>query len=90
MAGKSRKSLKSEKQRHSRNVQASDARKRQKGLERIAVWVPSTEAGRFKQAAKRAVERHLGGEVPGCVVEIPKPWRDPKPQDDGRQGSLGL
>ena len=90
MAEKSRRALKSDKQRHSRNVKASDARKRQKGLERIAVWVPSKEAGRFKLAAKRAVERHLNGEVPGCVVEIPKPWRDPKPHDDRRQGSLGL
>ena len=90
MAGKSRKSLKSDKQRHSRNVKASDARKRQQGLERIAVWVPSKEAARFKQAAKRAVNRHLNGEVPACSVEIPKPWRDPKPQDDRRQGSLGL
>ena len=90
MAGKSRKSLKSDKQRHSRNVKASNARKQDKGLERIAVWVPSKEAAWFKQAAKRAVDRHLNGEVPACSVEITKPWRDPKPRDDRRQGSLGL
>ena len=60
-------------------MKASEARKREKGLERIAIWVPSKEVERFKQAAKRAVDRHLNGEVPACIVEIPKPWRNPKP-----------
>lgn len=83
-------SLKSDKQRHLRKVKADDGRKREKGLKRIAIWVPSTEAERFKQAARRAVDRHLNGDVPACIVEIPKPWRDPKPRDDSRQGSLGL
>ncbi|MCC5993872.1 MAG: hypothetical protein JJT99_15270 [Rhodobacteraceae bacterium] len=85
MTGKSRKA---DMQRHSRNVKASDARKQEKGLVRIAVWVPQDDADRFKQAAKLAVDRHLTGEPEVCAVEIPKPWRDPKPRYDGRQGAL--
>lgn len=87
MAGKS---LKAERQRHSRNVQASDARKQDKGLVRIAVWVPQDEAEGFKRAAKLAVDRHLMGRAPVRAVEIPKPWRDPRPRDDGRQGAFPL
>lgn len=87
MAGKS---LKAERQRHLRNVKASDARKQGKGLVRIAVWVPQSEAEGFKRAAKLAVDRHLTGRSPVRAVEIPKPWRDPKPRDDGRQGAFAL
>lgn len=87
MAGKS---LKAERQRHLRNVRASDARKQDKGLVRIAVWVPQDEADGFKRAAKLAVDRHLTGRTPVRAMEIPKPWRDPKPRDDGRQGGLRL
>lgn len=85
MTGKSRKA---DRQRHSRNVKASDARKQEKGLVRIAVWVPQDDADRFKQAAKLAVDRHLNGHAPACMVQIPKPWRDPKPRDDNRQWAL--
>jgi len=46
-AGKSKKALKSDRQRHLRNVKASEARKREKGLERIAIWVPSKEVERL-------------------------------------------
>jgi len=90
MAGKSRKALKHDRQRHSRNVKTSDGRKQDKGLVRIAIWVPRDEAERFKQTARLAVDRHLTGEPEVCAVEIPKPWRDPKPRYDGRQGAFPL
>ncbi|WP_168800327.1 hypothetical protein [Roseinatronobacter bogoriensis] len=90
MAGKSGKALKGDRQRHLRNVKASDARKQDKGLLRIAIWVPCDEADQFKKAAKLAVDRHLMGWARVCKVEIPKPWRDPKPKDDRRQLELRM
>jgi hypothetical protein len=80
---------KAARERHSKNVQASDARKREMGLGRIAVWVPQSQSDSFKRAAKIAVERHLGtatAETP--PLDIPKPWRNPKPQHDRRQARL--
>jgi hypothetical protein len=80
---------KAARERHSKNVKASDARKREMGLARIAVWVPRNQSDSFKRAAKIAVERHLGtaaAETP--PLDIPKPWRDPKPQHDRRQARL--
>lgn len=90
MARKSRKMLKHDRQRHLRTVQASDARKQNKGLVRIAVWVPRDEMERFKRATKLAVERQLVGEPEVCAMEIPKPWRAPKPRHDSRQAAFTL
>jgi hypothetical protein len=82
---------KAAKQRHSKNVQASDARKREMGLIRIAIWVPLDQAEAFKRDAKRAVDQYLN---PVSTERdqrlIPKPWRDPKPQHDRRQTQLPL
>lgn len=82
---------KAEKQRHLKNVQASDARKQDKGLIRIAIWVPLDQADAFKKAAKRAVDQHLNPVSTDREQSlIPKPWRNPKPAFDKRQESLPL
>jgi hypothetical protein len=82
---------KTARQRHSKNVQASDARKQDKGLVRIAIWVPRDQAAAFKRDAKRAVDQYL---KPVCADRdqrlIPKPWKNPKPAFDRRQSSLPL
>jgi hypothetical protein len=71
------------------NVQASDARKRETGLVRIAIWVPLDQADAFKQAAKRAVDQHLNPVSPDRDQSlIPKPWHDPKRTHDRWQDSL--
>jgi hypothetical protein len=78
-------------ERHSTNVKASDARKREMGLVRIAVWVPHDQADAFKTAAKRAVDQHLNPvSTDHPSSPIPKPWHDPKPQHDRRQAQLPL
>jgi hypothetical protein len=80
---------KAARERHSKNVQASDARKREMGLIRIAVWVPQSQSDSFKRSAKVAVERHLGtATVEAPPLDIPTPWRDPKPHHDRRQARL--
>ena len=48
-----------DKQRHLKNVQASDARERDTGLVRIAIRVPREQADAVKHTAKRAVDHHL-------------------------------
>ena len=80
---------KTERQRHSKNVQASDARKRELGLIRIAIWVPHDQADAFKRDAKCAVDQYLNpvSTEPDQRL-IPKPWKNPKPAFDRRQASL--
>jgi hypothetical protein len=76
-------------QRHSKNVQASDARKREMGLARIAIWVPLYQAEAFKRDAKRAVYQYLNPVSTDRDQRlIPKPWKNPKPAFDRRQSSL--
>ena len=80
---------KAARQRHSKNVQASDARKREMGQVRIAIWVPLDQAEAFKQDAKRAVSHYLNPVSTDRVQSlIPKPWKNPKPAFDRRQASL--
>jgi hypothetical protein len=80
---------KAARQRHSKNVHASDARKRELGLIRIAIWLPLDQAEAFKRDAKRAVDQYLNPvstDLDQCL--IPKPWKNPKPAFDRRQASL--
>jgi hypothetical protein len=82
---------KTARQRHSKNVQASDARKRKLGLVRIAIWVPLEQAEAFKRDAKCAVSQYLNPvSAERDQSLIPTPWRDPKPQHDRRQAQLPL
>jgi len=86
-----KRNAKADKQRHLKNVQASDARKRDMGLVRIAIWVPRDQADIFKAAAKRAVDHHLNPvSTERTIADMPKPWRNPKPAYDRRQESLPL
>ena len=76
-------------ERHSTNVKASDARKREMGLVRIAIWVPLDQAEAFKRDAKRAVDQHLNPvSTDRDQRMIPTPWKNPKPAFDRRQASL--
>jgi len=78
-------------QRHLKNVQASDGRKRELGLVRIAIWVPLDQAEAFKRDAKRAVDQYLNPvSTDRDQSQIPKPWKNPKPAFDRRQDSLPL
>jgi vacuolar-type H+-ATPase subunit I/STV1 len=75
--------------RHSKNVQASDARKREMGLVRIAIWVPHDQAEAFKRDAKRAVGQYLNPvSTERDQSLIPTPWKNPKPAFDRRQANL--
>jgi vacuolar-type H+-ATPase subunit I/STV1 len=76
-------------ERHSTNVKASDARKREMGLVRIAVWVPHDQTEAFKRDAKRAVDQYLKPvSTDRDQRTIPTQWRDPKPLHDRRHASL--
>jgi hypothetical protein len=82
---------KAARQRHSKNVQASDGRKREMGPVRIAIWVPIDRADAFKRDAKRAVDQHMSPvSTDRDQRMIPTQWRDPKPQHDRRQAQLPL
>lgn len=82
---------KAARERHSKNVKASDRRKREMGLVRIAVWVPDDQADAFKRDAKGAVDKYLNPvSTDRGQRTIPTQWRDPKPQHDRRQARLPL
>lgn len=81
---------------HALRTSKSDARRRDEGLTRISIWVPSEHIRQVRDFARELVDRHraLATEPRPTLtqnkVEIPKPWRDPKPKYDHRQRSLHL
>jgi vacuolar-type H+-ATPase subunit I/STV1 len=83
------KNAQADRQRHQKNVQASEARKRETGLACIAIWVPLDHADAFKKAAKRAVDQHMHPVSTDHEKSlIPKLWRNPRPAVDRRQEIL--
>jgi len=81
---------------HALRTSKSDARRRDEGLTRISIWVPMDQIARVRDFAHGLVSSHraLAAEPSPTLtqnkVEIPKPWRDPKPKYDHRQHCLQL
>lgn len=83
-------------QKHALRTSKSDARRRDEGLTRISIWVPMDQATRVTELARGLVHAHRATVGRTLVAEspeklaIPKPWKNPTPRDDSRQGDLWL
>lgn len=87
---------KQRRKKHALRTSKSDARRREEGLTRISIWVPSEHVARIKTLARSLVENHRAPapkkhlSVTKPQVELPRPYKNPKPKYDRRQLSMQL